>query len=116
VGVPFMVQSTAPLIRPTREHSNEEKDAPQGTTPLLTPSLEGHRLAERVERALRATGYGALHTVRVAVNARVVILGGRVSSYYLKQVAQATTLAVPEVHQIRNGLHFVQPKSGRQKA
>ena len=80
-----MVQSATPLIRPTREHPDEEKDALQATAPLLTQSLEDHRLAERVERALRATGYGALRTVRVSVNARVVILGGRVPSYYLKQ-------------------------------
>ena len=64
---------------PTYEHPTEEKDALQATAPLLTQSLEDHRLAERVERALRATGYGALRTVRVSVNARVVILGGRVS-------------------------------------
>ena len=94
---------------PTREHPTEEKHAPQATAPLLTQSLEDHRLAERVERALRATGYGALRTVRVSVNARVVILGGRVSSYYLKQLAQATALAVPGAHQIRNDLDVVQP-------
>jgi len=94
---------------PTRERPTEEKHAPQATAPLLTQSLEDHRLAERVERALRATGYGALRTVRVAVNARVVILGGRVSSYYLKQLAQATALAIPGAHQIRNDLDVVQP-------
>jgi len=104
-----MVQSATPLIRPTLEYPNEEKDAPQATAPLLTQSLEDHCLAERVERALHATGYGALRTVRVFVNARVVILGGQVSSYYLKQVAQETALAVPGAHQIRNGLDVVQP-------
>jgi len=94
---------------PTREHPNEEKDALQESAALLTQSLEDHRLAERVERALRATGYGVLRTVRVAVNARVVILGGRISTYYLKQLAQATALAVPGVHQVRNDLDVVQP-------
>ncbi len=94
---------------PTREHPTKEKHAPQATAPLLTQSREDHRLAERVERALRTTGYGALRTVRVSVNTRVVILGGRVSSYYLKQVAQATALAVPGAHQIRNDLDVVQP-------
>lgn len=90
----------------TREHPTE---APQVTVRLLTQSLEDQRLAERVEGALRATGYGALRTVRVSVNVRVVILGGRVSSYYLKQLAQATALAVPGAHQIRNDLNVVQP-------
>src|SRR5271166_3940636 len=91
---------------PTREHPTE---APQVTALLVTQSLEDYRLAERVERALRATGYGALRTVRVSVNARVVILGGRVSSYYLKQLAQSAALAVPGAHQIRNDLDVVQP-------
>ena len=94
---------------PTRQYLTEEKHAPQATTAPLTQSLEDHRMAERVERALCATGYGALRTVRVAVNARVVILGGRVSSHYLNQLAQATALAVPEAHQIRNDLDVVQP-------
>ena len=95
---------------PTREHPTEEKDALERTGPLVTQRLEDHHLAERVERALRATGYGALRTVRVTVNARVVILGGRVSSYYLKQLAQATVFAVPGAHQIRNDLNVVQPR------
>ncbi|HKI38550.1 MAG TPA: BON domain-containing protein [Gemmataceae bacterium] len=104
-----MVQSATPLMRPTAEHPNEEEGAPQATASLLTRSLEDQRLAERVEGALRATGYGALRAVRVSVNARVVLLGGRVSSYYLKQLAQATALVVPGAHQIRSGLDVVQP-------
>jgi len=79
------------------------------TAPLLPQSLEDHRLAERVERALCATGYGPLRTVRVSVNAGVVILEGRVSSYYLKQVAQATALTVPGTQRIRNDLDVIQP-------
>jgi len=93
---------------PTRQHRTEEKHPPRATVPLLTQCLEDYRMAERVERALHATGYAALRAVRVSVNARVVILGGRVSSYYLKQLAQATTLAVPGARQIRNDLDVVQ--------
>ena len=55
-----MVQSAAPLNRPTGGHPDEEKDALQATAPLHTRRLEDHRLADRVERALHATGYGAL--------------------------------------------------------
>ena len=94
---------------PTREHPTDEKHAPQATAPHLTQSVEDCRLAERVERALRATGYWALRTVRVSVNARVVILEGRVPTYYVKQIAQATALAVPGAHQIRNDLDVVKP-------
>jgi len=69
-----MLQSATPLIQPAGEHPNEEKDVLQATAPLFTQSLENRRLAERVERALRATGYGALRTVSVSGNAGVVIL------------------------------------------
>ena len=100
-GTLSMIQSGTSPVQPTGEHPNEEKDALQATTPVLGRSLEDHRLAERVECALRATGYGALHTVRVSVHALVIILEGRVSSYYLKQIAQATALAIPGAHQIR---------------
>jgi len=97
------------MIRPRRDHPNEERDALQAAAPKLMQSLEDHRLAERVECALRATDYGALRTVRVSVKARVVILGGRLSSYYLKQVALETALAVPGAHLVCNGLDVVQP-------
>ncbi len=111
-----MIQSATFPVQPNGEHPDEEKNALQATAPVLGRSLEDHRLAERVECALRATGYGALHTVRVSVHARVIILEGRVASYYLKQIAQATALAIPGTHQIRNGLDVVRPNSDRQKA
>jgi hypothetical protein len=111
-----MIQSAKSPIQPAREHIDEEKKAFRATAPVPGPSLEDHCLTERVERALRATGYGALHTVRVSVDARVIILQGRVSSYYMKQIAQATALAIPGAHQIRNGLDVVRPNSDGHKA
>lgn len=111
-----MVQSAAPPIRPTREHPNEGEDAPQAPAPLPTQSLEDHRLDDRVERAVRATGCGALRTISVSVNAGVVMLGGRVSSYYLKQVAEVTALVVPGARQIRNGLDVIRPNSDRRQS
>ena len=88
---------------------DEEKDILPTSAPLATQNLEDARLAERVARALRATGYGALRGVVISVSARVVMLLGRVPSYYLKQIAQATALAVPGAHQIHNGLEVVRP-------
>jgi osmotically-inducible protein OsmY len=66
-------------------------------------------LVERVQRALRATGYAPLRGIEVVVHARLVILAGRVPSYYLKQVAQETALAVPGTHQVRNDLDVARP-------
>jgi len=86
-------------------------DALQTTFSPGAQSLENFRLAERIECALRATGYGSLRGVTVSVSARVVILLGQVPSYYLKQLAQATVLAVPGAYQIHNGLDVARPIS-----
>jgi osmotically-inducible protein OsmY len=104
-----MTQSAAPRIQPARERPGEETDAAQGTVLLLQQSQEDLCLAERVERALRATGYGPLRGIEVTVGECLVILGGRVPSYYLKQVAQSTALAVPGARQVRNDLDVDRP-------
>jgi osmotically-inducible protein OsmY len=67
-------------------------------------------LAERVERALRATGYAPLRGVEVSANGRLVTLLGWVPSYYLKQVAQEAARAVPGVRELRNDLSVAQPR------
>jgi osmotically-inducible protein OsmY len=67
------------------------------------------RLEERVGRALRATGYPPLRATDVAVREGLVILRGRVPSYYLKQIAQATVLAVPGVQELCNDLDVARP-------
>ena len=66
-------------------------------------------MAERVERALCATGYGPLRDVTVTVHSRLLILGGQVPSYHLKQVAQAAALAVTGAHRVRNDLAVSRP-------
>jgi osmotically-inducible protein OsmY len=104
-----MVRSADLLILPACERTGEKTDAARGTALLLRPSQEDLGLAERVERALRATGYGPLRGIEVTVHARLVILGGRVPSYYLKQLAQATALGVPGAHQVRNDLEVGRP-------
>jgi len=101
---------------PTREHPAEEKYALRAAAPLPTQIREDRCLAERVKHALRATGYGALRDVEVSVTARIVILAGRVPSYYLKQIAQATALAVPGSHQIENGLDVIKPSRHQEES
>ena len=104
-----MTQSVAPLILPARQRTVEETNAAQGVAQFLQQRKEDLCLAERVERALRATGCGPLRGVEVTVHARLVILGGRVPSYYLKQVAQTTALAVLGARHLRNDLDVVPP-------
>jgi osmotically-inducible protein OsmY len=104
-----MSQSASLLTPPAREGAGEETDTVRGTASLPGESQEDFRLTERVARALRATGYGPLREVEVAVHVRIVTLRGRVPSYYLKQVAQTTALPVPGVQQVRNDLEVGRP-------
>jgi osmotically-inducible protein OsmY len=104
-----VAQPSAPLLLPESKPTEQKMNAVQTTDQLLRQSLEDLCLAERVERALRATGYLPLRDIEVVVYARLVILIGRVSSYYLKQVAQTTALAVPGAHQVRNEVEVGRP-------
>jgi hypothetical protein len=74
---------------------------------LVAQSLLYLCLAERIEGALRATGYPALRVVDVTVADQLVILDGRVPSYYMKQLAQAVAMEVATDRKLRNDLHVV---------
>jgi osmotically-inducible protein OsmY len=104
-----MTQFTARLIPPARYRPGEKTSAARRTALLIQQYQEDLSLAERVDRALRATGYGSLRGVEVTVHGRYVILGGRVPSYYLKQVAQTTALTVPGARHVRNDLDVARP-------
>jgi osmotically-inducible protein OsmY len=107
-----MSKPNALVILPTgltTADENDESDALEATARLLAEGLESLDLAERVERALRATGYPPLRAVQVTVHARRVILGGHVPTYYLKQVAQTTVLAVPGAEELQNDLDVDRP-------
>lgn len=98
------------LILPSCKHSAGQNDVLQSSGSFLTQSLEDLCLAKRIERALHATGHNVLREIEVFVTARIVRLVGRVPSYYLKQVAQVTALAIPGTHQIHNDLEVITPK------
>jgi osmotically-inducible protein OsmY len=61
-------------------------------------------LAEGVARALRATGFSPLRQVTVAARDGSITLLGRVSSLFLKQMAQETARTVPGVLGVVNSL------------
>jgi osmotically-inducible protein OsmY len=74
-------------------------------SPIRPPGVE--ELAQRVKQALCDRGYCALLDVRVSVCEEAVLLEGLVRSYYLKQLAQETALAVDGVNAVRNELVVV---------
>ncbi len=99
-----MTPSAAFRMHTTRPHDGAPADSLPTSAPLPAQSHDDRHLADRVARALRATGYGPLRDVAVSVHARAIILGGRVPSYHLKQVAQAAALSVPGIDRVVNDL------------
>ncbi len=76
----------------------------------VSPSIQfteidfDRQLADNVCLAMRNAGYLQLQSLHVRVDSREVYLQGRLPSYYLKQVAQHITLAVPGVRTIVDGI------------
>lgn len=54
--------------------------------------------------ALRKTGHGWLRRIVVLAEAEFIVIRGKVPSFYLKQMAQVTVMAVPGVELVRNEL------------
>jgi osmotically-inducible protein OsmY len=102
-----MAQSAALVVLPCGRHGDEETHAGQAAALRAAQSLVDLCLAELVGRALRATGYPPLRAAEVSVCGRLVILRGRVPSYYMKQLAQAAAMDVPGVRELRNDVDVV---------
>jgi hypothetical protein len=75
--------------------------------------MEGHGMAElkanelqpRAQEALQASPIYALRDVRVEQTGKQLMLTGRVSSFYHKQMAQELVLALAEDVEIVNTIH-----------
>jgi osmotically-inducible protein OsmY len=66
-------------------------------------------LLDEINRALQATGYSELRDLEAIEDQGLVILRGCVSSYYLKQLAQATAMTVAGVVELRSEVQVVSP-------
>ena len=102
-----MAQSAALIVLPSGDRTGRtgrEGEALRLTAALLMQSVEDLRLAERVQCALRTTGYRELCNTDVTVQAGMVKLAGRVSSYFLKQLAQMAVQDVTGTQRIQNDL------------
>jgi osmotically-inducible protein OsmY len=76
-------------------------DSPEQSEQIPAPPLA---LIDAVREALALTRHGWLQRVEVSVEGGVVVLRGRVPSFYLKQLAQVTVIAVAGVGPLRNEL------------
>jgi len=60
------------------------------------------RALPEIRRRLCSAGYYALREIECEYDDGVVVLRGRVSTYYLKQVAQAAVLSDPAIERVLN--------------
>jgi osmotically-inducible protein OsmY len=68
---------------------------------------EAERIAASIERAVRSQTNGAIRDLHVEVNREGVVLSGRCSTYYSKQMAQHAAMATPAGGQILNQIDVV---------
>jgi osmotically-inducible protein OsmY len=104
-----MTQSRAPVAPATSECFGDATAPGNQQAAVLAQSLVDLCLAERVERALHATGFAPLRAVEVSVTGEFVILRGRVPSYYMKQLAQAVAMEVEGIRELRNDVQVALP-------
>jgi osmotically-inducible protein OsmY len=102
-----MSNSSALLYLQAELYTDDQQEA-QRTATFVAQCLEDLRLAERIERALRATGYSALRDIKITVHIQVVILEGRVPSFHMKQIAQSLAQSVPGTTRVQNDLKVVE--------
>jgi osmotically-inducible protein OsmY len=103
------MSQSAPGVLLSPQHDEAARNADRAAALLVAQGLVDLCLAERVEGALRATGYSCLRAVAASVCGQLVVLRGRVPSYYLKQIAQAAALGVPGVRELRNDVEVDPP-------
>jgi osmotically-inducible protein OsmY len=104
-----MTQSVDLAVPPSGHPDEESRADAVESASALAQKVVDIDLAERVERALRISGYAPLRAIEVTVCAGVVILRGQVSSYHMKQLAQVIAMDVPVVRELRNDVEVVRP-------
>ena len=67
-------------------------------------------IAELAQQALRRSSYFELRNVSCEFSGGVLILRGRVPTYHLKQLAQASVADVPGVVEVHNRVEVVMPR------
>lgn len=72
-------------------------------------------LAEQVRAALRNTGHSTIGELEIEVSDGVIILWGRVGTYYQKQLAQAVAQRVGGVPGVVNRLEVVCQRACRHR-
>lgn len=59
--------------------------------------------------ALRQSPISALHDLEVTATGDVIVLSGRVGSYYYKQLAQETVISIAGEREVVNNIRVLKP-------
>jgi osmotically-inducible protein OsmY len=85
-------------------------------TEWILPASRDDGISRLAEERLRNSSYSALRTISCEYHEGVLILRGRLHTYYLKQLAQEAVREMDGVLEIANQVHVVdpvRPKPGR---
>ena len=101
-----MVKSTLSAVIDNRQQPNQPAEF-ERKMPFSLPA-EDNRLTEgRIIRSLYEADYLQLRDVQVCADDGSIVLRGKVSSYYLKQLSQSIAMAIAERYKLRNELDVV---------
>lgn len=64
-------------------------------------------LIERVKSSFQGLGYPQLANVQCEAEASTIYLSGKLTSYYLKQIAQTIAIKVPGIRHVVNDIKVV---------
>lgn len=94
------------------ETLNEQIGAPESVVASPEPvHIAESGLSAAVRRALYETGYAPLFNIECFSHGPTVILRGRVTTYYLKQVAQSVAVRLCGTTQVENQIEVGNPSA-----
>ena len=71
-------------------------------------SAEAERLAAAIERSVQQETFHRIHGLSVEISPHGILLRGRCSSFYYKQLAQHAAMAFPATGRLRNEIVVLQ--------
>jgi hypothetical protein len=104
------VPSRRRVVLRTDEFSGEKMDSDPSIAAFAARVLHNLCFADSVTRSLHTAGHRSQCGIKVTVLLALSALEGKVSSYYLRQLAQETALAVPGFLQVCNNLDLDQQR------
>ncbi len=72
--------------------------------PEATFASDDHQIRDRVQHVLQSSSYRPLQRIHCQVDSGVVMLHGRLPTFYLKQLAQSLVVKLGNVQAVNNAI------------